>query len=301
MRGVWGHFILVPDRCVLLSLTALVVYCSRWCYCWLSTWNKAQLATYHDHDNIYICIWMKKHIYKYIHAPVHESLFICIHVNNCCVYLSRVIMNCHYSNVIMDVMVSQITSLTIVYSTVYSGADHGKYQSSTPLAFVRGIHWSQGNSPHKRPVTRKCFHLMMSSCVMRFRRIPWTMGSFYYSGVPDSQTRLTIYAVRKRCWRSFICCNRYSVKQEFYYYFFCKFCQVFTYFDMFYYSGHQSSMGYSQWYSDHNCYKLRDEITSPFQTSTVRPLQFGDGLIISPQTLVDMWLFIHAGIKVSPR
>ena len=49
------------------------------------------------------------------------------------------------------------TSLTIVYSTVYSGADQRKYQSSASLAFVRGIHWGPVNSPHKWPVTRKMF------------------------------------------------------------------------------------------------------------------------------------------------
>ena len=40
----------------------------------------------------------------------------------------------------MDTITSQITSLTIVYSTVYSGADQIKHQSSASLAFVRGIH-----------------------------------------------------------------------------------------------------------------------------------------------------------------
>ena len=40
----------------------------------------------------------------------------------------------------MGRVVSQITSLTIVYSTVYSGANQRKYQSSASLAFVRGIH-----------------------------------------------------------------------------------------------------------------------------------------------------------------
>ena len=45
----------------------------------------------------------------------------------------------HYSDVIISTMVSQITSLTIVYSTVYSGADQRKYQSSASVAFVRGI------------------------------------------------------------------------------------------------------------------------------------------------------------------
>ena len=38
----------------------------------------------------------------------------------------------------MSAMVSQITSLTIVYSTVYSGADQRKQQSSAWLAFVAG-------------------------------------------------------------------------------------------------------------------------------------------------------------------
>ena len=36
----------------------------------------------------------------------------------------------------MDAMASEITSLTIVYSTVYSGTDQSKHQSSTLLAFV---------------------------------------------------------------------------------------------------------------------------------------------------------------------
>ena len=57
----------------------------------------------------------------------------------------------------MNTMASQITSLTIVYSSIYSGADQGKHQSSTSLAFVWGIHRWPVNSPHKGPVTRKIF------------------------------------------------------------------------------------------------------------------------------------------------
>ena len=57
----------------------------------------------------------------------------------------------------MGTMASQITSLTIVYSTVYSGADQKKHQSSASLAFVRGFHRGPGTSPHKWPVTRKMF------------------------------------------------------------------------------------------------------------------------------------------------
>ena len=63
----------------------------------------------------------------------------------------------HYSEAIMGAMASQITNLTIVYSSVYSGADQRKHQSSASLAFVRGIHRWPVNSPHKWPVTRKMF------------------------------------------------------------------------------------------------------------------------------------------------
>ena len=55
----------------------------------------------------------------------------------------------------MTAVASQITSLTIVYLTIHSGTDQRKHQSSASLAFVRGIHQSLVNSPHKWPVTRK--------------------------------------------------------------------------------------------------------------------------------------------------
>ena len=55
----------------------------------------------------------------------------------------------------MGVMASQITSLTIIYSTVYSGADQRKHQSSASRAFVLGIHRSLMSSSHKGLVTRK--------------------------------------------------------------------------------------------------------------------------------------------------
>ena len=61
----------------------------------------------------------------------------------------------HYTDVIMGAIASQITSLTIVYSTINSDADQRKYHSSASLAFVWGIHRGQMNSPHKWPVTRK--------------------------------------------------------------------------------------------------------------------------------------------------
>ena len=46
-----------------------------------------------------------------------------------------------YNYVIMRAMASQITSLTIVYSTVHSRADKKKHQNSASLAFVWGLDW----------------------------------------------------------------------------------------------------------------------------------------------------------------
>ena len=69
----------------------------------------------------------------------------------------------HHTDVIMGAIASQITSLTIVYSTVYSDADQRKHQSHVSLACVRGIHRGPVNSPHQGQWRGKCFHLMTSS------------------------------------------------------------------------------------------------------------------------------------------
>ena len=53
----------------------------------------------------------------------------------------------HYHGIIRSTMASQITSLTIVYSTVYSGTDQRKHQIPASLAFVRGIRRWPVNSP----------------------------------------------------------------------------------------------------------------------------------------------------------
>ena len=63
----------------------------------------------------------------------------------------------HYCDVMMGTMASQITSIATVYSTIHSGADQRKHQSSASLAVVRGIHRWPMNSPHKWPVTRRFF------------------------------------------------------------------------------------------------------------------------------------------------
>ena len=67
------------------------------------------------------------------------------------------------NDVITSAMAYQITSLTIVCFTAYSGVDQRKHQSSASLAFVRRIYRLPQYSPHKGRVTRKFFHLMTSS------------------------------------------------------------------------------------------------------------------------------------------
>ena len=63
----------------------------------------------------------------------------------------------HYTDGIMSAMASQITSLTIVGSTVSSCADQRKHQSCASLV--------AGKFPAQRAsnAERKCFHLMTSS------------------------------------------------------------------------------------------------------------------------------------------
>ena len=83
----------------------------------------------------------------------------------------------------MDAIASQITSLTIVYSSVYSGAGQRKHQSSASLAFAWGIQRWPANSPHKLPVTRKCFQLMTSSW-------EWKMHSYTRIQIPHRPCNL---------------------------------------------------------------------------------------------------------------
>ena len=84
--------------------------------------------------------------------------------------------NIHNFDVITGAIASQITSLTIVYSTVYSDADQRIHQSSASLAFVRGINRRPVNSPHKWPVTRKMLpfdDVIMLLRVLAWRNIAW--------------------------------------------------------------------------------------------------------------------------------
>ena len=75
----------------------------------------------------------------------------------------------HYDDVIMGTIASQITSLTIVYSTFYSDADQRKHQSPASLAFVWGLHRDRWIPRTKGQLRGKYFHLMTSS----WKDHPW--------------------------------------------------------------------------------------------------------------------------------
>ena len=77
-------------------------------------------------------------LFTFVNIDMLTSCQLGSHVNTSVKVQSR-----HYGDVIMGAIASQITSLTIVYSTVYWDADQRKHQSSASLAFVRGIHPAQ--------------------------------------------------------------------------------------------------------------------------------------------------------------
>ena len=99
----------------------------------------------------------------------------------------------HYSDVIMNKMASQSTSLRIVCSTIYSGADQRKHQSCASLAFVQGIHRWPVNSQHNGPETRKMFpfddvimniHRDSATCRLSLGRVSltpnWTLWRIFW-------------------------------------------------------------------------------------------------------------------------
>ena len=89
----------------------------------------------------------------------------------------------HYDDVIMTMLASQISSLPVVCSIVYSDVNQRKHQSSASLAFVREIHRGPVNFLHKWPVTRKMFPF--DDVIMR-----WTTC---YTSCPTKLPKLLLF------------------------------------------------------------------------------------------------------------
>ena len=140
-------------------------------YCLFDLWNKFQW-NFSRNSNIFfqknalenvVCViasissrpqWVKDVL---PHSLIAEKLRFTIFSTQNKDVLPSEFLNTHYCDVIMSDMTTQITGVSIVYSTVCSGADERKRQSSASLAFARGNHQWLLNSNHKGPVTRKIY------------------------------------------------------------------------------------------------------------------------------------------------
>ena len=145
----------------------------------------------------------------------------------------------HYNYVIMSVMASQITSLMIVYSTVYSGAYQRKHQSSASLTFVRGIHRWPVDSPHKGPVT-------------------WNVSTWWRHHVIIADVEPFGAHVSRAGPRARIQHQPHHAQALVGTYYFTWF-------------------NFPTWISDYIHYKPWDEITYPFPNFNAAPLMFGNG------------------------
>ena len=112
----------------------------------------------------------------------------------------------------MTTMASQVTSLTVVYSTVYPDADQIKHQSSASLAFVWGIHRNRRIPRTKGQLRGKCFHLMASSWGMVSNQ---EIGHHYRSyqnaalaGDPRGEYAVTVMLLDLQKSTSAFCCKK---------------------------------------------------------------------------------------------
>ena len=71
----------------------------------------------------------------------------------------------HYNDVKMSAITSQITSLTIVYSTAYAGTDKKNIKASRHWPLCREFTGDRWIPRTKGQLRGKCFHLMTSSCL----------------------------------------------------------------------------------------------------------------------------------------
>ena len=77
----------------------------------------------------------------------------------------------HNNDVIMSAMACQITSPTIAYSTVYSGADQIKHQSSASLALWGEFTGDRWIPPQRASNAESFFNLMTSSWVWLYQHV----------------------------------------------------------------------------------------------------------------------------------
>ena len=130
-------------------------------------WKKKKISNLNCDGNTYCCNDPQQ-----LQLTVDGDIDLEIDVER--ILLSYIIMNgnkVHYGDVKLGVLASQITSLTIVYSNVYSGADRRKHQSSASLALVRGIPAQMASDAENVSIWWR--HHVSSSTQWRTIRVHW--------------------------------------------------------------------------------------------------------------------------------
>ena len=109
---------------------------------WLNGWaNNGEAGDLRRHRAHYdVSVMCSIQIPGFESCPRHLKALWTLLICNYFTHHIAAIVSLHYNDVIMSVMVSQITSLSNHHSNVYSGAEERKHQSSTSLPFVPGIH-----------------------------------------------------------------------------------------------------------------------------------------------------------------
>ena len=127
----------VPHNDYNNHLVMLTVFMAEWSIGCSFDFNKVTYCLKHNHAMLGSLF------------PAKSLIFTSISVLVACVARSSARMVLHCSDVTMNAIASQVTGVWIVCSVVCSGARQRKHQSSALLAFVRGIHRSRVDSPHK--------------------------------------------------------------------------------------------------------------------------------------------------------
>ena len=137
-------------------------------------WSKLRWLHFETHTGTHLSKFWKLVYQNYqrivgFFAAWETNWIICLRVNwqyvsidSVCVFPTNTSLWCHNGN---DAVSKSPASW--LFTQPFIQAQIKKHQSSSSLAFVWGTHQWPVNSPHKWPVTQKCFHLMTSSWVYR--------------------------------------------------------------------------------------------------------------------------------------
>ena len=140
---------------------------------------------------------------------IKTPLAVPLNIQRCELFVVIALSSLHYSDVIMGAMASPITSLTIVYSTVYSGADKRKHQSPGGGDFPAqrasnaendSIRWR-----HQRIYTVAVGCTQNQQWLLKYSsECPWMflqyMANIYVMLWIMNSLRIPLWVIKQECW-----------------------------------------------------------------------------------------------------